>query len=350
MSENNTQATEATKASEQVSEHLVEVHDLKTYFHTAAGVAKAVDGVSFTLDRGKTLAIVGESGSGKSVTSSSLMHLLPKTGKIEGGSVMFDGKDIVHATEAELRELRGKDISMIFQDPMTALDPVFKVGTQMIENIRLHDGLDKEAARERAIEMLKLVSIPNPEKRMDSYPYELSGGMCQRVMIAMAMSCHPKFIIADEPTTALDVTVQAQVLSLLKGLQDEMDTGILLITHNLGIVWQMADDVMVMYAGRTCEYASMEELYSNPMHPYTWGLLDSMPKLSDKAKTDLKTIPGVPPDLRLTGTCCNFYNRCPYACEKCKSEVPPLVEVRPGHFVACHRQNGEQTLVRGEAN
>ncbi len=350
MSENNSQATETSAAAEQVSEHLVEVHGLKTYFHTAAGVAKAVDGVSFTLDRGKTLAIVGESGSGKSVTSSSLMHLLPKTGKIEGGSVMFDGKDIVHATEAELRELRGKDISMIFQDPMTALDPVFKIGTQMIENIRLHDGLDKEAARKRAIEMLKLVSIPNPEKRMDSYPYELSGGMCQRVMIAMAMSCHPKFIIADEPTTALDVTVQAQVLSLLKGLQDTLNTGILLITHNLGIVWQMADDVMVMYAGRTCEYAPMEELYANPLHPYTWGLLDSMPKLSDKAKTDLKTIPGVPPDLRLTGTCCNFYNRCPYACEKCKHEVPPLVEVKPGHFVACHRQNGEESLVRGEAN
>ena len=345
--------SDKTNNAEQVAspaEHLVEVHDLKTYFHTAAGTAKAVDGVSFTLDRGKTLAIVGESGSGKSVTASSLMRLLPKTGKIEGGTVEFDGHDIVHATDAELRELRGKDISMIFQDPMTALDPVFKVGSQMIENIRIHDGLDKAAARKRAIEMLRLVSIPNPEKRMDSYPYELSGGMCQRVMIAMAMSCHPKFIIADEPTTALDVTVQAQVLSLLKGLQDEMDTGILLITHNLGIVWQMADDVMVMYAGRTCEYASMEELYSNPMHPYTWGLLDSMPKLSDKAKTDLKTIPGVPPDLRLTGTCCNFYNRCPYACEKCKSEVPPLVEVCPGHFVACHRQNGEQTLVRGEAN
>ena len=346
MSEKTNQPEKATRPSE----HLVEVHDLKTYFHTAAGTAKAVDGVSFTLDRGKTLAIVGESGSGKSVTASSLMRLLPKTGKIEGGTVEFDGHDIVHATDAELRQLRGKDISMIFQDPMTALDPVFKVGSQMIENIRIHDGLDKAAARERAIEMLRLVSIPNPEKRMDSYPYELSGGMCQRVMIAMAMSCHPKFIIADEPTTALDVTVQAQVLSLLKGLQDEMDTGILLITHNLGIVWQMADEVMVMYAGRTCEYASMEELYSNPLHPYTWGLLDSMPKLSDKAKTDLKTIPGVPPDLRLTGTCCNFYNRCPYACEKCKSEVPPLVEVRPGHFVACHRQNGEQTLVRGEAN
>lgn len=346
MSEKTNQPEKATRPSE----HLVEVHDLKTYFHTAAGTAKAVDGVSFTLDRGKTLAIVGESGSGKSVTASSLMRLLPKTGRIEGGTVEFDGHDIVHATDAELRQLRGKDISMIFQDPMTALDPVFKVGSQMIENIRIHDGLDKAAARERAIEMLRLVSIPNPEKRMDSYPYELSGGMCQRVMIAMAMSCHPKFIIADEPTTALDVTVQAQVLSLLKGLQDEMDTGILLITHNLGIVWQMADEVMVMYAGRTCEYASMEELYSNPLHPYTWGLLDSMPKLSDKAKTDLKTIPGVPPDLRLTGTCCNFYNRCPYACEKCKSEVPPLVEVRPGHFVACHRQNGEQTLVRGEAN
>lgn len=341
MSETNNAAT---------SQHLVEVHDLKTYFHTAAGTAKAVDGVSFTLDRGKTLAIVGESGSGKSVTASSLMRLLPKTGKIEGGTVQFDGHDIVAASESELRQLRGKDISMIFQDPMTALDPVFKVGTQMIENIQIHDGLDKAAARERAIEMLRLVSIPNPEKRMDSYPYELSGGMCQRVMIAMAMSCHPKFIIADEPTTALDVTVQAQVLSLLKGLQDSMDTGILLITHNLGIVWQMADEVMVMYAGRTCEYASMEELYANPLHPYTWGLLDSMPKLSDKAKSDLKTIPGVPPDLRLTGACCNFYNRCPYACDKCKSEVPPLVEVRPGHWVACHRQNGEQTLVRGEEN
>ena len=350
----NTDVRESAEAREQgadtSSERLVEVRDLRTYFHTAAGTAKAVDGVSFTLDRGKTLAIVGESGSGKSVTASSLMRLLPKTGKIEGGTITFDGIDIVHASDAEIRELRGKDISMFFQDPMTALDPVFKVGSQMIENIRIHDGIDKKAARERAIEMLKLVNIPNPEKRLDSYPYELSGGMCQRVMIAMAVSCHPKFIIADEPTTALDVTVQAQVLRLLKGLQESLNTGILLITHNLGIVWEMADEVMVMYAGRTCEYARMEDLYAEPLHPYTWGLLDSMPKLSDTAKSDLKTIPGVPPDLRLTGSCCNFYNRCPYACEKCKKEVPPLVEVSPGHFVACHRQNGKETLVRGEEN
>lgn len=327
--------------------NLLEVEGLKTYFHTAAGVARAVDGVSFTLERGKTLAIVGESGSGKSVTASSLMHLLPKTGKIEEGTITFDGTDIVHADEGRLRELRGKDISMIFQDPMTALDPVFTVGSQMIENIRIHEDMDRAAARERAIEMLKLVNIPNPEKRLDSYPYELSGGMCQRVMIAMAMSCHPKLIIADEPTTALDVTVQAQVLRLLKGLSEKLGTAILLITHNLGIVWEMAEEVMVMYAGRTCEYATTEELYSNPLHPYTWGLLDSMPKLSDAAKTDLKTIPGTPPDLRLTGACCNFHNRCPYACDACRASVPPLVEVAPGHFVACHRQNGEQTLARG---
>lgn len=328
------------------TKHLLEVHNLRTYFHTAAGVAKAVDGVSFSLDRGKTLAIVGESGSGKSVTASSLMRLLAKTGKIESGSITFDGIDIVHASENKLRELRGKAISMIFQDPMTALDPVFKVGSQMVENIRIHESCDEHEARKRAIEMLRLVGIPEPEARMEAYPYELSGGMCQRVMIAMAMSCNPKFIIADEPTTALDVTVQAQVLALLAGLQDSLDTAILLITHNLGIVWQMADDVMVMYAGRTCEYAPMEELYSNPLHPYTWGLLDSMPKLSDTSKTDLKTIPGVPPDLRLTGTCCNFYNRCPYACEKCKHEVPPLVEVAPAHYVACHRQNGSNVLER----
>lgn len=329
-------------------ERILEVRDLKTYFHTAAGVAKAVDGVSFSLDRGKTLAIVGESGSGKSVTASSVIRLLAKTGKIEGGSIEFDGMDMVHVPERELLKIRGSDISMIFQDPMSGLDPVFKVGSQMVELIRNHSDLGKKEAHERAIEMLRLVGIPDPEARMDSYPYELSGGMCQRVIIAMAVSCHPKFVIADEPTTALDVTVQSQVLSLLHGLQDELGTAILLITHNLGIVWEMADDVMVMYAGRTSEYTSMEELYSNPLHPYTWGLLDSMPRLSDTAKSDLKTIPGVPPDLRLTGTCCNFCNRCPYATEECHHRVPELKEVEPGHFVACLRQDGEHRLVRGE--
>ena len=337
-------------AQDGAREHLLSVKDLKTYFHTSAGVSKAVDGVSFTLDRGKTLGIVGESGSGKSVTASSVIRLLPKTGSIESGKIEFDGKDMVTIDMKELLEIRGKDIAMIYQDPMTSLDPVFKVGSQMIELIRAHEDVSREEARKRSIEMLRLVGLPEPERRMDSYPYELSGGMCQRVIIAMAMSLHPKFIIADEPTTALDVTVQSQVLDLLKGLQEKFGTAILLITHNLGIVWKMADDVMVMYAGRTVEHASTGELYANPLHPYTWGLLDSMPKLSDDEDADLKTIPGVPPDLRLTGTCCNFCNRCPYAKEICEREVPPLKEVAPGHFVACHLQDGKGGLVRGEVN
>ena len=199
-----------------------------------------------------------------------------------------------------------------------------------------------------AIDALNRVGIPEPEKRMESYPYELSGGMCQRVIIAMAVCCKPKFIIADEPTTALDVTVQAQVLDLLKDLQKEMNTSILLITHNLGVVWEMCDKVMVMYAGNTVESADTKELYANPMHPYTWGLLDSIPRLSDQTKGELRTIPGTPPDLRLTGQCCNFYNRCPYVTDECRQSVPPLVEVKPGHFVACHRQNGQNHLTRGE--
>lgn len=328
--------------------HLLEVRDLKTYFHTSAGVARAVDGVSFTLDKGKTLGIVGESGSGKSVTASSVIRLLPKTGKIESGTIEFDGKDMVSISDKELLSIRGSDIAMIYQDPMTSLDPVFKVGSQMVELIRAHEDMSKAEARELAVEMLRRVGIPEPERRMESYPYELSGGMCQRVIIAMSMCCHPKIIIADEPTTALDVTVQSQVLDLLKELQDTYGTSILLITHNLGIVWKMADDVMVMYAGRTVEHASTEELYANPLHPYTWGLLDSMPKLSDNADEDLKAIPGVPPDLRLTGTCCNFCNRCPYATEICGREVPEMREVAPGHFVACHRQDGTGSLKRGE--
>ncbi|QOY60983.1 ABC transporter ATP-binding protein [Thermophilibacter immobilis] len=335
--------------TESQSSPLLEVHDLKTYFHTAAGIARAVDGVSFTLDKNSTLGIVGESGSGKSVTASSLIRLLPKNGHIEGGSVTFEGTDMLTVSKEKLLSMRGNDVAVIFQDPMTALDPVFKVGSQMIELIRTHDKVSKAEARKTAIETLRLVGIPEPEARMDSYPYELSGGMCQRVMIAMAVSCHPKFIIADEPTTALDVTVQAQVLGLLKDLQDRLGTAILLITHNMGIVWQMCDDVMVMYAGRTCEKAPMKELYTHPLHPYTWGLLDSTPKLSDEAETDLKTIPGAPPDLRLTGTGCNFCNRCPYATDECRTHVPELVEVTPGHLVACLHQSASHALVRGEA-
>ena len=251
-------------------------------------------------------------------------------------------------SDKELRKIRGSDISVIFQDPMTSLDPVFKVGSQMVELIRTHNKVSKEEARKIAVENLALVGIPDPERRMNAYPHELSGGMCQRVMIAMAISCHPKFMIADEPTTALDVTVQAQVLGLLKELQEKTDTAIMLITHNLGIVWKMCDTVMVMYAGKTVEFADMKELYKNPLHPYTWGLLDSIPKLSDTEKAELKAIPGTPPDLRLTGKCCNFYNRCPYATDICSEQVPELVEVAPGHKVACHHQNGVETLVRGK--
>ena len=332
-----------------MSETLLRVSGLKTYFYTASGVAKAVDGVSFSLNRGEVLGIVGESGSGKSVTSNSIIRLLPpQTGRIVAGEILFEDRDILKMSNKELLEFRGKEIATIFQDPMTSLDPVFKIGKQMVEMICAHQKVSKAEARKMAVDALNRVGIPEPEKRMDSYPYELSGGMCQRVIIAMAVCCKPKFILADEPTTALDVTVQAQVLDLLKDLQKEMNTSILLITHNLGVVWEMCDKVMVMYAGNTVESADTKTLYSNPLHPYTWGLLDSIPRLSDKAKEDLRTIPGTPPDLRLTGQCCNFYNRCPYMTEECRKSVPPLVEVEPGHFVACHRQNGEKKLVRGE--
>ena len=329
-----------------MSEHVLSVKDLKTYFHTATGIAKAVDGVSFTLDAGKTLGIVGESGSGKSVTATSIMRLLPQNGKIMGGEIDFDGVDMMKLSKKQLVALRGNEIAMIFQDPMTSLDPVFKVGNQMVEMICAHQNVTKEAARAMAIEALGRVGIPNPEKRMDAYPYELSGGMCQRVIIAMAICSHPKIIIADEPTTALDVTVQARVLELLRELQRNLNTGILLITHNLGVVWEMCDDVMVMYAGQTVEKAETKELYAEPLHPYTWGLLDSIPRLSDESKGMLTTIPGVPPDLRLTGECCNFCNRCRYAQDICRTSVPPLVEVKPNHFVACHLQNGTNKLER----
>ena len=332
-----------------MSENILTVKDLKTYFYTASGIAKAVDGVSFNIAKGETMGIVGESGSGKSVTSSSIIRLLPpRTGKIVGGSIEFEGKDVLALSKKELNDFRGKDIAVIFQDPMTSLDPVFKIGKQMTEMIMAHQNVTKDEAWKMAVEALSKVGIPEPEKRMNSYPYELSGGMCQRVIIAMAVCCKPKLIIADEPTTALDVTVQAQVLELLKELQRDMDTAILLITHNLGVVWEMCDKVMVMYAGNTVEFTDTKTLYSNPRHPYTWGLLDSMPKLSDESKGELKNIPGTPPDLRLTGKCCNFYNRCPYVTEACTQSVPPLVEVEPGHFVACHRQNLTNKLEKGE--
>ena len=330
-------------------ETILSVHDLDVKFTLRGQTLHAIRGVSLDLYQGESLAIVGESGSGKSVTSNSIIRLLPpRTGRIVAGEMLFEDRDIMKMSHKELLEFRGKEIATIFQDPMTSLDPVFKIGKQMVEMICAHQKISKQEARKMAIDALNRVGIPEPEKRMESYPYELSGGMCQRVIIAMAVCCKPKFIIADEPTTALDVTVQAQVLDLLKDLQKEMNTSILLITHNLGVVWEMCDKVMVMYAGNTVESADTKELYANPMHPYTWGLLDSIPRLSDQTKGELRTIPGTPPDLRLTGQCCNFYNRCPYVTDECRQSVPPLVEVKPGHFVACHRQNGQNHLTRGE--
>ena len=330
-----------------MSETLLQVNQLKTYFYTASGVVRAVDGVSFRLDKGKTMGIVGESGSGKSVTANSIIRLLPPAGKIIDGQVTFDGKDILNLSQRELRQMRGSDIAMIFQDPMTSLDPVFRVGDQMVEMLCEHNkSLTKKQAWDMSLKALREVGIPSPEKRMKAYPHELSGGMCQRVIIAMAVCCEPKLLIADEPTTALDVTVQAQVLDLMNELQKNHDTAILLVTHNLGVIWKMADSVMVMYAGNTVEYADTKTLYENPLHPYTWGLLDSMPRLSDDSSKDLNTIHGTPPDLRLTGTCCNFYNRCKYATKQCEESVPPLQEIEPNHFVACHRQCGGARLDR----
>ena len=335
-----------------MGERLLTVKNLKTYFSLASGVVKAVDGVSFTLDKGEILGIVGESGCGKSVTASSIIRLLPpKIGNIVDGEILFEDRDVRNFSGKELLDFRGHDISMIFQNPMTSLDPVFKIGTQMVEMIKTHHHeIGREEALKMSIEALRKVGIPNPESRIHSYPYELSGGMCQRVLIAMAICCEPKMMIADEPTTALDVTVQSQVLKLLRRLQKEKEMAVLLITHNLGIVWEMCDRVMVMYAGKTVEYTTAKELYQNPLHPYTWGLLDSMPKLSDNTDKRLSAIGGMPPDLRLTGTCCNFYNRCPYASSICMEQVPELEEIEPGHFIACHRQKKENPLERRQGH
>ena len=331
-----------------MGETILKVQNLKTYFYLTSGTARAVDGVSFTLDKGETLGIVGESGCGKSVTAKSLLRLLEKVGRIEPGSkVEFEGRDVLAMDTAELSAYRGTDVGMIFQDPMTSLDPVFKVGYQMVENLLAHRDMTRKEAWDISVEALRSVGIPQPEARMEAYPFELSGGMCQRVIIAMALCCNAKLIIADEPTTALDVTVQAQVLDLLKDLQRKTGMALLLITHNLGVVWKMCDRVMVMYAGKVVESAATEELYQNPLHPYTWGLWDAMPSLALTAKQELKTIPGTPPDLRLTGRCCNLYNRCPYAQKICTEKVPELKEVALEHFVACHFQTDGEKLERG---
>ena len=327
---------------------LLKVENLKTHFNTASGIVKAVDGVTFSLDYGQTLGIVGESGSGKTVTSNSIMRLLPKNGHIVDGKILFEDKDIAQLNAKDMLEIRGNDISMIFQDPMTALDPVFTIGSQIMEVINAHQKMSKDEAKKYAIKVLKMVGIPEPEKRLKSYPHEFSGGMRQRVIIAMAIACNPKLIIADEPTTALDVTVQAQVLGLMKDLQKETNASIILVTHNLGVVWKMCDTVMVMYAGKTVEYADVKTLYFDSRHPYTWGLLRSMPTVKDDPNVPLASIPGTPPDLKLTGGSCNFHNRCKYCQEICKTKCPEMKEVAPNHFVACHFTKEELEKMGGK--
>ncbi|MCX6095432.1 MAG: ABC transporter ATP-binding protein [Candidatus Bipolaricaulota bacterium] len=320
---------------------LIEVRDLKTYFYTEDGVVRAVDGVDFTIEPEKTLGIVGESGCGKSVTALSIMGLVQSPpGKIEGGEILYhrDGKvtdlTTLNPKGREMRSIRGNEIAMIFQEPMTSLNPVYTIGNQIMEAIILHQQLRKKKAHAKAIEMLRAVGIPLPEQRVDEYPHQLSGGMRQRAMIAMALSCNPSLLIADEPTTALDVTIQAQVLELMNALRQEFKAAIQFITHNLGVIARMADDVVVMYLGRIVEGASVEEVFHNPKHPYTQGLMNSIPSLASR-KERLVPIKGVVPDPFEVPAGCGFEPRCPHAMEICKTQIPPLKDVTPGHQAAC---------------
>ncbi len=314
---------------------MLTVKNLKTYFYTDAGCAKAVDGVSFSIEKGKVLGIVGESGCGKSVTSLSIMGLLdPVTARVEGGEILFHDQDLLTLTPAQMRKIRGDRISMIFQEPMTSLNPVLTVGYQIEEALRLHRGMDKAAARERTVALLKLVGIPEPAKRIDEYPHQLSGGMRQRVMIAMALSCDPELLIADEPTTALDVTIQAQILALLAELQERLGMGIIIISHDLGVIAEMADDVMVMYAGQMVEYAPTEQLLEHPLHPYTIGLMNSLPDITVSVKR-LKALDGVVPSLYDMPQGCRFAPRCDQCREACKSGEIPLAVLPDGRQVRC---------------
>ena len=316
---------------------LLEVKNLKTYFYTDAGVGKAVDDVSFSLDRGKTLGIVGESGCGKSVTSLSIMRLVdPVVGRYEGGQILFDGQDILQLPEKDVQKLRGDRLSMIFQEPMTSLNPVFTIGYQISESLMLHKGLDKKQARRRSIELLEMVGIPEAAKRVDEYPHQLSAGMRQRVMIAMALSGDPELLIADEPTTALDVTIQAQILELLKSLQRQLNMSIIIITHDLGVIAEMADEVAVMYAGDIVEMARTRELFDDPKHPYTIGLMNSIPDINEEV-TRLRTLEGLVPSLYDMPSGCRFAPRCPFACPECEASRVTLTTLEGGRQVRCRR-------------
>ncbi|MEX1252712.1 MAG: ABC transporter ATP-binding protein [Dehalococcoidia bacterium] len=315
---------------------LLQVKDLRTYFFTDDGVVKAVDGVSYDLEEGETLGLVGESGCGKSVSALSILRLIASPpGKIVGGEVIFEGDDLLKLDEDEIRHVRGNRIGMVFQEPMTSLNPVLTIGRQLTEALELHLKMDRASAERRAVELLEMVGISEAAGRVGDYPHQFSGGMRQRVMIAMALSCNPKLLLADEPTTALDVTIQAQVLEILARLSRELGTAVIIITHNLGVVARYADRVNVMYAGRIIESASSKELYKNPRHPYTLGLLKSVPRLDQSRKSKLDPIEGVPPDLISLPPGCSFYPRCSFRVDKCKEEMPPLMQVGDKHMAAC---------------
>ena len=320
---------------------LIEVKDLKTNFYTDAGVVRAVNGVDFTIEREKTLGVVGESGCGKSVTALSIMRLILHPGKIVGGEILFHRNDKVvdltklDPTGPEIRSIRGNEIAMIFQEPMTSLNPVYTIGNQIMESIKLHQGLSRNDARDKAVDMLGAVGISSPESRIKEYPYQLSGGMRQRAMIAMALSCNPSLLVADEPTTALDVTIQAQVLNLMNTLRTEFNAAIMFITHDLGVIAHMADDVVVMYLGRIVEKASVDDIFLKPKHPYTRGLMNSIPSLTTTKEKRLIPIEGVVPDILQAGEGCGFESRCPEKMEQCTRLTPPLTEVAPEHYAAC---------------
>jgi len=319
-----------------MADPLLSVRELRTYFYTDGGVAKSVDGVSFEIGAGETVGLVGESGCGKSVTALSLLRLIRPPGRIESGSsIEFDGKDLVSLDEKSMRAIRGARIAMVFQEPMTALNPVFTVGDQIAEVVRVHKGGSKQQARQRAIEMLETVGIPSPRERVDDYPHQLSGGMRQRVVIAMALVMNPALVIADEPTTALDVTIQAQILELLRGLQEKFGTSILLITHDLGVVAETASRVIVMYGGEIVEEAEVRGLFASAHHPYTEGLLNAMPQVGHERER-LATIPGTVPPPTAWPAGCRFHDRCPYAWERCASEHPPLYQIGEKHVSRCH--------------
>ncbi|MCD6344345.1 MAG: ABC transporter ATP-binding protein [Anaerolineae bacterium] len=318
------------------SEHLLEVKNLTTRFYTEDGIVHAVSGISYTLDEGDTLGVVGESGCGKSVHALSIMRLIPQPpGKIEKGEVFFKGQDLLKLSEDEMRHVRGAEIAMVFQDPMTSLNPVLTIGFQIMEALKLHQGMDNTQARERTAELLDLVGIPEAAQRVDDYPHQFSGGMRQRAMIAMALSCNPSILIADEPTTALDVTIQAQIIDLVGRLQHQLGMTVIWITHDLGVIAGLAHRVNVMYAGRIIEAGPVKDIYGNPHHPYTGGLLGSLPHPDDPPGTTLFSIPGEPPDLLGEQVGCPFAPRCTYKVERCLHEIPPLEELEPGHIVAC---------------